>query len=326
MVANVDPEQVDDPALQPHWRFLRDLVHTRLQAAPFLLYGQWLQPPALDVPEITVDFLVRGIYTPPDKEHVAQRRLPAVLASLWAAPDGRQALALANISAVALSRGLLVPGGCDAQGRPVADVHLYDPQKDTWHTLAPLPEPRCAYALAAIGEQAYLFGGWDGTRYTATAYRYDAATDRWETLANAPGPRGFGGAAAYGSQLYYIGGYDGERELATCETYDPAHNTWSTCPRMLQPRGGLGLAWVGTRLYAIGGGWQHYVGFNESYDPQNQRWQVVETPITGEWRHAGIATIGVKLYVVGGWNGDYLNRTYSFDVLPFQINIPIVIP
>ena len=41
---------------------------------------------------------MRGIYTPPDKEHVIQRRLPAVLASLWAAPDGRQGLALANIS------------------------------------------------------------------------------------------------------------------------------------------------------------------------------------------------------------------------------------
>ncbi len=98
MVANVHPQQVDDPALQPCWRFLRDLVHTRLQAAPFLLYGRWLQPLALDAPEITVDFLVRGIYTSPDKERVVQRRLPAVLASLWAAPDGRQALALANIS------------------------------------------------------------------------------------------------------------------------------------------------------------------------------------------------------------------------------------
>jgi hypothetical protein len=55
-------------------------------------------PPRLVVPETPVDFLVRGIYTPPDKEHVIQRRLPAVLASLWAAPDGRQGLALANIS------------------------------------------------------------------------------------------------------------------------------------------------------------------------------------------------------------------------------------
>ena len=60
--------------------------------------GTWLQPPRLEVPETTVDFLVRGIYTLPDRGHVIQRRLPAVLASLWAAPDGRQGLALASIS------------------------------------------------------------------------------------------------------------------------------------------------------------------------------------------------------------------------------------
>ena len=98
MVANVYPEQVRDPALQPCWRYLHDLVHTRLQAAPFLLYGRWLPPPDLAVPEIAVDFLVRGIYTPAEQEHVIRRKLPAVLASLWAADDGRQALALANIS------------------------------------------------------------------------------------------------------------------------------------------------------------------------------------------------------------------------------------
>jgi len=98
MVANFHPDQADDPQLRPHWRFLRELVHTRLQAAPFLLYGRWLHPLLLDVPEITVDFLVRGIYTPSDQEHVVQRQLPAVLASLWLAPDGRRGLALANIS------------------------------------------------------------------------------------------------------------------------------------------------------------------------------------------------------------------------------------
>lgn len=98
MVANVHPEQLEDPRLQPHWRFLRDLVRTRLLAAPFLVYGRWLRPPDLDVPEITVEFLVRGIYTPPDQEHVVRRHMPAVLASQWAAPDGRRGLALANIS------------------------------------------------------------------------------------------------------------------------------------------------------------------------------------------------------------------------------------
>jgi hypothetical protein len=98
MVSNVYTSELEDPSLQEHWRFLRELVHTRLHASPFLVYGAWLRPPRLVVPETPVDFLVRGIYTLPEKEHVIQRRLPAVLASLWAAPDGRQGLALANIS------------------------------------------------------------------------------------------------------------------------------------------------------------------------------------------------------------------------------------
>ncbi|MGQ9841677.1 MAG: DUF6259 domain-containing protein [Anaerolineae bacterium] len=99
MVSNVYLDELEDPDLEPQWRFLRDLVQTRLHAADFLVYGTWRPPPRLDVPEIAVDFLVRGIYTPPEREHVVQRRLPAVLAALWAAPDGRLGLALANIGA-----------------------------------------------------------------------------------------------------------------------------------------------------------------------------------------------------------------------------------
>lgn len=89
--------ELDDPALHERWRFLRELVQVRRFAAAFLTYGTWRRAPELAAPEITVDFLVRGIYTPPEQEHVVQRRLPAVLASLWVAPDGRLGLALANI-------------------------------------------------------------------------------------------------------------------------------------------------------------------------------------------------------------------------------------
>lgn len=235
-------------------------------------------------------------------------------------------LAAANVGAASLSSGVLVPGGCDTQGRAFAEVHLYTPRTDTWRSVAPLPEPRCGYALAVLDDQVYLVGGWDGARYTGSLYRYNATTDRWETLAPAPTARGFGGAAVYGNVLYYVGGFDGKSELATCELYNVTTDTWATCPRMLQPRGGMSLVTVGAHLYAIGGGWQHYVGFNESYDPKAGRWTVRETPIVGEWRHAGVVALGTTIYAVGGWNGDYLNRTYRFDALPFQIYIPVNLP
>ncbi len=241
----------------------------------------------------------------------------------WASVAPRPS-ALANISAGALASGILVPGGCDAQGHPSATVHLYQPEQDRWREVAPLPQALCAYALATDDQQAYLIGGWDGTRYTNQAYRYDAQADRWETLPPLPLASGFGGAVLYGAQVYYVGGYDGKRELSTCYLYDPDQQAWSTCPSLLQPRGGFGLVTIGTRLYAIGGGWQHYLGFNESLDPGRGNWQVVETPLVREWRHLGVAALGSSLYAVGGWNGDYLNRTYQWNTFPFQIHIPLV--
>ena len=125
MVSNVYLGELDDPSLQAHWRFLRELVHTRLHAAPFLVYGAWRRPPHLDVPEIAVDFLVRGVYTPPEGEHVIRRTLPAVLGSLWAAPDGRLGLALANISPD--SQPIAWRAEAALAGRPVHLIDIHSP-------------------------------------------------------------------------------------------------------------------------------------------------------------------------------------------------------
>jgi DNA-binding CsgD family transcriptional regulator len=230
--------------------------------------------------------------------------------------------ALANVGAVPLGEELLVPGGCDAAGNPEAAVHRYDPGGDVWEDVAPLPEPLCAYALAAWEGKAYLFGGWDGERYRAVTYVYDPTVDEWVEGAPPQRPRGFGGAAPLGERIYYVGGYDGE-ESAGCEYYLPGEERWSACAPMLQPRGGLGLASLAGHLYAVGGGWEDsYLGFNERYSPVEDAWTVVETPLVGEWRNLGLVARETSLYGVGGWSGDYLNRTYVLEVLPFRIFIP----
>ncbi len=232
-------------------------------------------------------------------------------------------LALANVQAVALDAGLLVPGGCDAQGQPVATTHLYDPAEDAWREVAPLPEPLCAYALAGAGEYAYLLGGWDGQQYRALAYHYDAAADRWEALPAPAEARGFGGAALLGTRLFYVGGFAGE-ELSRCEVYSLTATAWRDCAPLLAPRGGLGLAALGGSLYAVGGGWTSYLGFNERYNPGSDSWTVLQTPLVGEWRNLGLAAWEMNLYAVGGWSGDYLNRTYTLEILPFRVFIPTV--
>ncbi len=230
-------------------------------------------------------------------------------------------VALANAGAVTLQGHILVPGGCDAQGLPVATVHLYDPAADTWETRAPLPVPLCGYALVAWEQDVFLFGGWDGRQNRAIALRYDFSSDSWELLAAPREARAFGAAAALGREIFYVGGYDGS-ERATCEVFLPNQSRWESCPALLQPRGGLSLASVGGYVYAIGGGWGGYLGFNERFARPYKTWAVVETPLVGEWRNFGLVAWETTLFATGGWSGDFLNRTYVFDALPFRVFIP----
>jgi DNA-binding CsgD family transcriptional regulator len=234
-------------------------------------------------------------------------------------------LDLANVNAVTLDGGILVPGGCldNASWTPSAAVHLYNPDEDMWREVAPLPTALCAYALSTDGQRAYVFGGWDGTRYRAVSYAYDPSQDAWEQLAPPEQARGFGGAAWVAGSIYYVGGYDGERERATCEVYAIETNSWASCPPMLQPRGGLGTTAIAGRIYAIGGGWRTPMGFNERYTPTTGEWTVVETPIVSEWRNLGVVSYDTALYTIGGFSGtDFLNRTYRVEVMPWRIYIP----
>lgn len=230
-------------------------------------------------------------------------------------------VALANVGAVALQGSILVPGGCDEQGAPVAAVHAYDPSVDVWETRAPLPSPLCGYASVAWEGHAYVFGGWDGQENQAAAWRYDPVTDVWEVLPSPREARAFGAAAAIGREIFFVGGYDGS-ERATCEVFLPDEGRWDGCPALLQPRGGLSLATVGGYVYAVGGGWSGYLGFNERFARPHKAWAVVETPLVGEWRNLGLAASETTLFATGGWSGDYLNRTYIFDALPFRVFIP----
>lgn len=241
----------------------------------------------------------------------------------WEAAAPRPA-ALANFSVVVLGNVLFAPGGCDANWRPVSDVHRYAIDQDAWESVAPLPEPLCAYALTNAGNHVYLFGGLaTGNVYRAVAYTYDFTLDVWEELPAPPTARAFGAAAVLSDRVFYVGGYDGKRELNTCEVYLPTERRWQNCAPMLQPRSGLGLVTLGNRLQAVGGGWDTYLGFNERYDSAGDRWTAFETPIVGEWRNLGLTTWDSALYVVGGWDGDYMNRMYRLEVLQFRTFIPI---
>lgn len=229
---------------------------------------------------------------------------------------------VANVSAVVVGGTVIVPGGYTAAGVPTSIVEAYHPLSDTWTTLAPLPAPRFAYAIAAYQTRVYVIGGWDGQRYVDTVFVYDVAANRWTTGVPLPLARGFSAAAALNDALYVVGGYADGREFDTCDRFVVAESRWESCAPLLVTRGGLGLVSMAGRLYAIGGGWTGYLSFNEWYDPNQDQWTVLPTPFVGQWRGLGLTAIGNDLYVLGGWTGQYQTVVEKYNPFPFSIFVP----
>ena len=235
--------------------------------------------------------------------------------------------AVSNVGAVAVGGLIYVPGGMLADGHVTDVFETYDPVKDVWAALKPLPQPLCAYAIAALDSRIYLFGGWDGQHYLDTVRVYETLTGAWSVAAPMPIPRAFAAASSIGNKIYVVGGYDEIQEFALCQEYDPARQDnggtpWRERAPMNLPRAGLAVATAGDSLYAIGGGWQNYLAYNERYDPHSNAWFSFESPVVGQWRNLGAATVGVNLYAVGGWNGEYLNINEEYQVL-YRLMLPI---
>ena len=188
--------------------------------------------------------------------------------SVGSLPGPRCAYAIAS-----LRERLYIFGGWDGK-RYVADVLIYDPERDSWDLGTPMAKARGFAAAAALGNRIYLVGGYDGAEELATLEVYDPALEGtpespWQTLAPMAAARGGLGLAVAGSRLYAVGGgWNGG--LGFNESYDVSTNRWQAFPSpILGQWRTLGLASVedslGTTLYAVGGWTGNRVPANQAF-------------------------------------------------------------
>ncbi|GAA0634291.1 Kelch repeat-containing protein [Brevundimonas lenta] len=125
-----------------------------------------------------------------------------------------------NSAAGAVLNGVIwVAGGRTVEGSGTGRLDRYDPKRDRWDTLAPIPRSRASdnqvgggLAMAAVGDRLVAFGGeWFAGRGDGGVFR-----ETW--------------------------------------IYDPAADAWSAGPAMLTPRHGLAAAAIGDTVYAVAGG------------------------------------------------------------------------
>lgn len=200
--------------------------------------------------------------------------------------------------------------------------HVYDPARDVWETMAPLPLGANHVAVAATEDTVYAFGGFvqqnrDPHRET---FAYDVAGDRWRSLAPLPRARGAAGLVVVDGQLHLIGGAEGtadRRSIRWHEVYDIRADKWEERPDMPGfPLDHQGVVAVEGRIHVIGGRIDTFatnVAHHRVYLPASGQWESrapMPTPRSGH----GAVLLNGRIWCMGGEEtGKVFGQLESYD-------------
>jgi hypothetical protein len=121
----------------------------------------------------------------------------------------------------------------------VAECACFDPAKQTWEWLPPMPEGRSSHDVAVLGDTLVVVGGWDlrgseETHWMDTMLTLDLNAEKpaWKSVPQ-PFKRRALIAAGDGTKMFVIGGFNEEEEvIRNVEIFDLASGKWSTGPQI----------------------------------------------------------------------------------------------
>jgi hypothetical protein len=173
---------------------------------------------------------------------------------VFALPGPREVAPLrharAGLALIAVAGRLYAVGGNDQNGN-VGPAEEYDPARDGWRELPPLPRPRNHVAGFTYGDRVCVAGG--RSPNTADVDCWDPAGDRWTKLPGLPKPTSGAGGGNLNGRVYVAGGEDPGNGTIVDQLAVLTGGTWSAT-RMVGPRHGIALAAYHGRLWACGGG------------------------------------------------------------------------
>ena len=156
-------------------------------------------------------------------------------------------VARADQTATVLADGrVLVAGGATvyyALGQVHASAEIFDPQRNSWTTVASMDSARYTAAAVTIngGRQVLVAGGWDSTAdlapSLASAELYDVAGNTWTPVGSMSDGRGqFRMVLLTDGRALAVGGIDSTYNvLSSADLYDPGSQTWTGTGRTPVP-------------------------------------------------------------------------------------------
>jgi N-acetylneuraminic acid mutarotase len=202
-------------------------------------------------------------------------------------------------AAATIGGRIYVAGGMVGEtGRPLATVSRYDPRRDAWTTLAPLPTPTRSAAGTAFDGRFVVAGGTTAAGNVATVVALDPRGGGWRRLASLPAPRFNHRLVALGGRLYALGGYDAGRERRDVYVYEPAANSWLRGTPLPRPVHAFGAVAFHGELWIVGGRRGEQV-LREVWilDPRTGRWRAGPA-LPKPMELLGLAVDGDRLHAV----------------------------
>lgn len=204
-----------------------------------------------------------------------------------------------------------------------AHFESYDPVKDAWTGLRPLPEARHHITLSAVNGLLYGIGGFTGGfpdwRAQPTMFIYNLGSNTWTKGTDLLVARAEGISAVVNNKIYLIGGrvratenarlFNDHIDSVRNEVFDPITKRWLSLANALTPRNSAASAVIDGKIYVVGGrkfiknadGTTRQVNVSnlEVYDPRRDRWETRSPMPQARGGLAATSHLG-KLYVFGG--------------------------
>jgi Kelch motif/Galactose oxidase, central domain len=203
---------------------------------------------------------------------------------------------LENGAVLSLSNGkVILAGGILSAGRNTAasaEVEVYDPGKDTWAQLAPMPVPQYSATAVLLADGSVLVaGGYSGigaNSFSAPppslimdAVLFDPAKNTWAKVAPMPFAETGATATVLGDgRILLAGGRDANGALQRAAIFDPSNRLWAlTAPMRTARYGAAAVLLKNGKVLVAGGvaGPGQTLNDAELYDPKTSTWSSAGT-------------------------------------------------
>ena len=197
-----------------------------------------------------------------------------------AMPQRRSYTASAEIS----GRIYVAAGMVGESGRPLNVLERFDPRREEWSTLTPLPEAFSAGAGARLGERMYVVGGDSPRANGRQVFAFDPARQRWTGEPPLPARRTNLAAVGLDGKLYAIGGLDPIQPVRTVFVFDPSMRRWSRVAPLPKALHAIAAVDFHGEIWVLGGRLKSEAVQRSVwiYNPQRNRWRAGPTMPSGE--------------------------------------------